>query len=89
MKITRVSGNSGCGKTQAIYAMIESFERQGKAVLQVGPDSTSAGIIAMCTKPVHHAIVICEFDPAGSIDLDKLNATPALDKVFCILHVTE
>lgn len=89
MKITRVSGPSGCGKTQAVKAMIDSFERQGKAVLQVSPDSSTSGIIQVCTKPVPYAIVIDEFNLATSIDLDELNATPALDKVFCILVVDE
>ena len=89
MKITRVSGPSGCGKTQAVKAIIDSFERQGKAVLQVAPNSTSSGIIQVCSKPVPYAIIIEEFGPASSIDLDQLNATPALDKVFCILVVDE
>lgn len=89
MKITRVSGPSGCGKTQAVRAIINSLECQGKAVLQVASDSTSASVIAMCTKPVPHTIIIEEFNPAGRISLDELNATPALDKVFCILVVDE
>lgn len=88
MKITRVSGPSGCGKTQAVKAIIDSFERQGKAVLQVNGSAGADSIIAMCTKPVPYAIVIDEFNEAR-ISLDRLNATPALDNVFCILVVGE
>lgn len=88
MKITRISGKPLSGKCIAMTAIASDLQRSGKAVLECHGKATTAGILAMCTKPVPFAIMLNDFDP-DLVDLDVLNAEPSLDKVLCYIEIDE
>ena len=86
MKITRIGGHDGYAKKLAISCIASGLEYQGRSVLNVAGNSTTAGNLQMCRSPVPFAIVIHDFDQAGRIDLEALCAEPRLQSVLCFVE---
>ncbi len=88
MEIVRISGHGKYGPKIALACITSSLENSARAVLNVTGDSTTAGVLAMCSKPVPYAIVLHDFDPAGRISLDELASEPRMQKVLCFVEMS-
>lgn len=85
MKITRISGHDAYSTKIAMACIVANLERQGRAVLSVTGDSSTAGVLMMCRSPVPFAIMLHDFNPL-QIDLEALAAEPRMQRVLCFVE---